>query len=110
MTYTCSDLPFTAAYHHDLSDMISPGQAAVLPGYAGGGKLKKGGYPQWFDKVPKNMSRKKYLRNLEKKRKLRKKRSQKRRSQKKRKSQKNKSIKRSMKRSNKKSKKRSRKY
>ena len=41
MTYTCSDLPFTAAYHHDLTDMISPGQAAVLPGYAGGRKRKR---------------------------------------------------------------------
>jgi hypothetical protein len=80
MTYTCSDLPFTAAYHHDLTDMISPGQAAVLPGYAGGGKRKR------------NKTRKKT-------RKLRKKRSSKkiRKSTKRNKSKRNKSKKRSRK-------------
>ena len=41
MTYTCADLPFTAAYHHDLNDMISPGQPALVSGYAGGGKHRK---------------------------------------------------------------------
>ena len=41
MTYTCADLPFTTAYHHDLNDMISPGQPALVSGYAGGGKLRK---------------------------------------------------------------------
>ena len=40
MTYTCADLPFTTAYHHDLSDMISPGQPALVAGYTGGGKRK----------------------------------------------------------------------
>ena len=68
MSYSCGDLPFTTAYHHDLGDMISPGQPALVSGYSGGGKRKNGGYPLWFDKVPKNMSRKQYLKNLGKKR------------------------------------------
>jgi len=96
---TCADLPFTTAYHHDLGDMISPGQPALVTGYAGGGKRKHGGYPQWFDKVPKKMSRKQYLKNLEKKRKLREKKTMKRSMKRSRKSMKRsrKSMKRSRK-------------
>ena len=41
MSYTCADLPFTTAYHHDLNDMISSGQPALVSGYAGGGKRSK---------------------------------------------------------------------
>lgn len=40
MTTACSELPFTTAFHSDLSDMISPGQPVILGGYAGGGKIK----------------------------------------------------------------------
>ena len=40
MTTACSELPFTTAFHSDLSDMISPGQPVILDGYAGGGKRK----------------------------------------------------------------------
>ena len=68
----CDSLPFTASYYADLTQNIA-GNPVYSPGYAtlsGGGK-KKGGYPPWFDNVPKNMSRKKYLRNLEEKKRLR---------------------------------------
>ena len=41
MTTACSELPFTTAFHSDLSDMISPGQPVILDGYAGGGKRKR---------------------------------------------------------------------
>ena len=100
----------TAAYHFDLSDNIA-GNPAVTPDYPMvGGKrrtkrrtkrstkrrkasIKSGGYPQWFDKVPKNMSRKKYLEELEKKKK---KKNKKKRSKKSKRSKK-----RSRKRTNK---------
>jgi len=68
----CDNLPFTASFHADLTQNIA-GNPVYSPGYAtlsGGGK-KRGGYPFWFDKVPKNMSRKKYLKNLEEKKRLR---------------------------------------
>jgi len=74
----------TAAWHASLDNQIA-GMPVYSEGYAqvGGSrrskrskrskrKIKKGGYPQWFNKVPKNMSRKKYLKELKKKSKKRK--------------------------------------
>ena len=68
----CDNLPFTASFHADLTQNIA-GNPSYSPGYAtlSGGGTKRGGYPFWFDKVPKNMSRKKYLKNLEEKKRLR---------------------------------------
>ena len=78
----------TAAWHASLDNQIA-GMSVYDEGYAqvGGSKrsrkrrskrsrklkrkIKKGGYPQWFDKVPKNMSRKKYLKEQKKKSKKR---------------------------------------
>ena len=68
----CDSLPYTTSYHADLTQNLA-GNPVYSPGYASlsGGSKKKGGYPPWFDNVPKNMSRKKYLRNLEEKKRLR---------------------------------------
>ena len=41
MSYTCADLPFTTAHSLNFDDIIAPGKAAVVAGYAGGGKKRK---------------------------------------------------------------------